>query len=62
MLFHKIKNFISDIFDDLSKYIGGEDTFIKYMKSQGKLGGQNKVSRLSNDRHIANELNKWIKR
>jgi hypothetical protein len=39
-----------------------KDTFINYMKSQGKLGGQNKVPRLSNDRHIANELNKWIKR
>jgi hypothetical protein len=36
--------------------------FINYMKSQGKLGGQNKVPRLSNDRHIADELNKWIKR
>jgi hypothetical protein len=30
--------------------------FIDYMKSQGKLGGQNKVPRLSNDRKIANEL------
>lgn len=30
--------------------------FIEYMKSQGKLGGQNKVPRLSNDRKIANEL------
>ena len=39
-----------------------KDTFINYMKSQGKLGGQNKVPRLSNDRHIANVLNKWIKR
>ena len=39
-----------------------KDTFINYMKSQGKLGGQNKVPRLSNDRHIAHELNKWIKR
>ena len=39
-----------------------KDTFINYMKSQGKLGGQNKVPRLSNDRHIANELNKRIKR
>ncbi|WP_306550003.1 GH3 auxin-responsive promoter family protein [Daejeonella sp.] len=39
-----------------------KDAFINYMKSQGKLGGQNKVPRLSNDRHIANELNKWIKR
>ena len=30
--------------------------FINYMKSVGKLGGQNKVPRLSNDRNIANEL------
>ena len=36
------------------------DTFRNYMKSQGKLGGQNKVPRLSNDRNIAVELNKWI--
>jgi len=27
--------------------------FISYMKSQGKLGGQNKVPRLSNDRLLA---------
>ncbi len=33
--------------------------FIQYMKSQGKLGGQNKVPRLSNDRKIADELVKW---
>lgn len=31
-------------------------SFIEYMKSQGKLGGQNKVPRLSNDRKIADEL------
>jgi hypothetical protein len=30
--------------------------FIDYMKSIGKLGGQNKVARLSNDRKIAEEL------
>jgi hypothetical protein len=29
--------------------------FIDYMKSIGKLGGQNKVPRLSNDRKIADE-------
>lgn len=34
--------------------------FIDYMKSIGKLGGQNKVPRLSNDRKIADELKKWI--
>lgn len=33
--------------------------FIEYMKSQGKLGGQNKVPRLSNDRKIAEELSKF---
>ncbi|MDJ1472999.1 GH3 auxin-responsive promoter family protein [Cytophagaceae bacterium DM2B3-1] len=35
------------------------DTFRKYMKSQGKLGGQNKVPRLSNDRKLADELVKF---
>ena len=35
-----------------------KDSFIEYMKSIGKLGGQNKVPRLSNDRTIANELMK----
>jgi hypothetical protein len=33
-----------------------QDAFIQYMKSQGKLGGQNKVPRLSNDRKIADQL------
>ena len=37
-----------------------KDGFIHYMKSQGKLGGQNKVPRLSNDRKIADELIKFI--
>lgn len=32
------------------------DSFINYMRSIGKLGGQNKVPRLSNDRKIVNEL------
>jgi hypothetical protein len=34
--------------------------FIDYMKSQGKLGGQNKVPRLSNDRKIADSLKDFI--
>ncbi|MEP1780481.1 GH3 auxin-responsive promoter family protein [Reichenbachiella sp.] len=33
-----------------------KNAFIDYMRSQGKLGGQNKVPRLSNDRKIATEL------
>ncbi len=36
--------------------------FIDYMKSIGKLGGQNKVPRLSNDRKIAEDLARWIKK
>jgi hypothetical protein len=35
--------------------------FVQYMKSIGKLGGQNKVPRLSNDRKIATDLSKWTK-
>lgn len=34
--------------------------FIDYMKSIGKLGGQNKVPRLSNDRNIADALQAFI--
>ncbi|GAB5400739.1 MAG: GH3 auxin-responsive promoter family protein [Aureisphaera sp.] len=33
-----------------------KDSFKDYMKSQGKLGGQNKIPRLSNDRKIADIL------
>lgn len=33
--------------------------FIDYMRSVGKLGGQNKVPRLSNDRKIADALSNW---
>lgn len=35
------------------------DAFRDYMKAEGKLGGQNKVPRLSNDRGIAEELGKF---
>jgi GH3 auxin-responsive promoter len=35
------------------------DAFREYMKSHGKLGGQNKVPRLANDRVIATELVHW---
>ena len=33
-----------------------KNTFIEYMRTQGKLGGQNKVPRLSNDRSLASKL------
>ena len=34
--------------------------FIQYMKAEGKLGGQNKVPRLSNDRKIADGLQQFL--
>ena len=37
------------------------DAFRNYMKSQGKLGGQNKVPRLSNDRKLADALLHYLK-
>ncbi|MVN92899.1 GH3 auxin-responsive promoter family protein [Mucilaginibacter aquatilis] len=36
------------------------DSFINFMRSQGKLGGQNKVPRLSNDRKIADALAAYV--
>ena len=38
-----------------------KDTFIDYMRSKGKLGGQNKVPRLANDRKIVDDLKAYIK-
>lgn len=37
-----------------------EGAFIGYMRSLGKLGGQNKVPRLSNDRKIADKLHRLL--
>ena len=37
-----------------------KNAFIEYMKSIGRLGGQNKVPRLSNDRKIAEALAPWV--
>jgi hypothetical protein len=36
-----------------------KNAFIDYMKSEGKLGGQNKVPRLSNDRKIAEKIQSY---
>jgi hypothetical protein len=50
-----------NILQPLQIRIVRKNGFIDYMKSIGKLGGQNKVPRLSNDRKIADELIKWTK-
>ena len=38
----------------------GKDGFQQYMKSIGKLGGQNKVQRLANDRRVAEKLSGFL--
>ena len=37
-----------------------KNAFIDYMRAEGKLGGQNKVPRLSNDRKLANSLGTYV--
>jgi GH3 auxin-responsive promoter len=37
-----------------------KNAFIEFMRSIGKLGGQNKVPRLGNDRKIADALQAWV--
>jgi hypothetical protein len=49
-----------NILEPLKVTVLRKNAFIDYMKSIGKLGGQNKVPRLSNDRKIADELGRYI--
>lgn len=51
-----------NILDQLKISIIKKGGFIDYMKSIGKLGGQNKVPRLSNDRNIADQLERWTQK
>lgn len=49
-----------NILDPLKITCIRKNGFIDYMKSIGKLGGQNKVPRLSNDRKLADELKAFV--
>lgn len=49
-----------NILDHLKIRIVKKGGFIDFMKSIGKLGGQNKVPRLSNDRNLADPLANWL--
>lgn len=51
-----------NILDKLKISVVEKGGFINYMKSIGKLGGQNKVPRLSNDRNIAEKLSNWVQK
>jgi len=49
-----------NILNKLKLTIIQKNGFVNYMKSIGKLGGQNKVPRLSNDRNIADQLLQFL--
>ena len=50
-----------DKFDSITNVIAPEPGgFVKFMKSRGKLGGQNKIPRLANERTYANELANFV--
>ena len=51
-----------NILQPLKIQVMQKNGFINYMKSVGKLGGQNKVPRLSNDRKLASALTNWLKK
>lgn len=50
-----------NILQPLKIQVVQKNGFINYMKSVGKLGGQNKVPRLSNDEKLASALRRWLK-
>jgi hypothetical protein len=51
---------IGNILEPLHIQSLNKHAFIDYMRAEGKLGGQNKVPRLSNDRKIADALTPYI--
>lgn len=51
-----IKGNVLDVLHVVKIVPGG---FLELMKSRGKLGGQNKIPRLANDRELASQLVKW---
>ena len=50
------------VLDSLKIRVIEKGGFVQHMKSIGKLGGQNKVPRLANDRSIANSLLNYEKK
>jgi GH3 auxin-responsive promoter len=50
---------VGNILQPLKITLIKKNGFIEYMKSIGKLGGQNKTPRLGNDRNIADALEPW---
>ena len=53
---YKAKRFNDMVLKAPEVHIVPQGTFYKWFKSKNKLGGQNKIRRLSNDRHIVDEI------
>lgn len=53
---------VGNVLQRLKINVVSAEAFIDYMKSIGKLGGQNKVPRLSNDRSIVSQLEEKYKK
>ncbi len=51
---------VGGILSPLKMRVLQRDAFREFMKSQGKLGGQNKVPRLGNDRKVADILERFV--
>jgi hypothetical protein len=53
---YKAKRFKNITMDELKITVAKKNIFYDWLKQNNKLGGQNKVPRLSNDRKIIDEL------
>ncbi len=59
---YEAKRYHNLLLDDPIIHIMPERTFYRWLKSKGKLGGQHKVPRLSNDRKYIDEILKLVER
>lgn len=59
---YEAKRYNSYVMDELKIIPAPKGTFYNWMKSRGKLGGQNKVPRLSNDRKYIDMLLEFVKK
>jgi hypothetical protein len=59
---YEAKRYKNLTLEKLHLVVAPKGTFYKWMKKRGKIGGQNKIPRLSNDRKYLDDLLKLIGR
>jgi len=57
---YEAKRFKNMALERLNVHVLPQNTFLKWMKSKGKFGGQHKVPRLSNHRKYVNEIRDFV--